>query len=70
MADGKRKSEWVNRQDRKQKDLVVPVYPQDLELVLWLQQFLGCSKAEAVRTAIRSFAGQMKGIQRDVGRGP
>ena len=59
---------WAKREDRKMRDLVVTVYPTDLELLEWLQEFLGCSKSEAVRTALRSFSGQMKALQKEVGR--
>jgi hypothetical protein len=66
--DDKRESEWVDRKERKQKDLTIPVYPTDLELVEWLKDFLGCSRAEAVRTSIRSFAAQMRALEKEVGR--
>lgn len=59
---------WVKREDRKLRDLTVTVYPRDLELLEWLCGFLGCSKSEANRTAIRSFAGQMKALEKEVGR--
>jgi len=68
LADGKGENEWVDRKTRRQKDLTVPVYPADAELVEWLREFLGCSRAEAIRTAIRSFAGQMKALEKDLGR--
>lgn len=65
--DGEKKG-WVPRKERKTRDLVVPGYEMDLELVAWLADFLGCSRAEAIRTAIRSFAGQMKALQKEIGR--
>lgn len=66
---GQDNQSWVPRSARKQKDLVVPAYQQDHELVEWLTTFLGCSRAEAIRTAIRAFAGQMKAIDKDMRRG-
>lgn len=62
------KEKWEPRGSRKQKDLVIPAYQTDIELVAWLTEFLGCSRAEAIRTAIRSFAGQMKALEKEVGR--
>lgn len=40
----------------------------DQQLLVWLADYLGCSKAEANRTAIRAFAAQMRALQKDVGR--
>lgn len=64
----KGQSEWKKREDRKQKDLVIPAYPRDHELIDWITAFLGCSRAEAIRTAIRSFATQLKALEKEVGR--
>jgi hypothetical protein len=66
--DSKGESGWVNRGDRKLKDLVVGAYERDHELIQWITEFLGCSRSEAIRTAIRSFAAQMKALEKEVGR--
>lgn len=38
----------------------------DIEILDWLADYLGTSKSEALRTAIRSFAGQMKALDTDM----
>lgn len=40
----------------------------DREIIDWLAAFLATSKSEAVRTAIRAFAGQMASLEREIGR--
>lgn len=66
--DKRGESEWVDRKERRLKDITLTFYEADMELVEWLQEFLGCSRSEAVRSAVRSFAGQMKSLQKEVGR--
>lgn len=38
----------------------------DNEMLEWLAEFLGTSKMDAARTAIRSFAAQMQQLDRDL----
>lgn len=45
--------------ERAAKSLSISMYPRDFELVEQLAQFLGCSKSEAIRTAIRSMTAQL-----------
>jgi hypothetical protein len=36
----------------------------DLALIEYISSFLGCSKADSVRSAIRAFAGQLAQIEK------
>lgn len=38
----------------------------DMEIIEWLADFLSTTKSDAVRTALRSFAGQMKALDSDL----
>jgi hypothetical protein len=42
----------------------IQVYEGDAKLLEWIAEFLGCSKAEAVRSAIRSMAAQLTMIDK------
>ncbi len=42
----------------------------DIDLLDWLCEYLGCSQAEAVRSAVRSFAGQLSQIEKRGRPGP
>lgn len=44
--------------------------PRDHEILVWLAEFLGTSRADAARTAIRAFAVQMKSLEKNVGGRP
>lgn len=48
--------------NRKVFTTSVSLYERDLELIAWLQNHLGCSRAEVFRTAVRSLAVQLSGI--------
>lgn len=38
--------------------------PADQDLLVWIQEYLGCNRSEAVRTAIRMTAGTLAQIKR------
>lgn len=42
------------------------LYPADDELLNYIAQFLGSSRSDALRTAIRSFAAQLQQIRKDI----
>lgn len=49
----------VKEWDRRVVHLTTSVYPKDMELLQWIQEHLGTSQAEAIRTAIRLCATQL-----------
>lgn len=51
---------WV----RQTWSLSISCYEQDVELLNWLTEYLGCSKSEAVRTAVRLAAAQFAALPR------
>ena len=44
----------------------VRMTPSDIEILDWLTEFLATSRSDVVRTALRSFAGQMKHVSTDM----
>lgn len=48
----------------KTRNLTVSLYPGDHELVEWMVEFLGSSRSDAVRAAIRAFAMSLQEIER------
>ena len=48
--------------DRKAAHLTLSLYEQDLELLDFCQNRLGCSKSEVLRTGIRTLAMQLANI--------
>ena len=46
--------------ERKTSSVTLSLYDGDEKLIKWLQEYLGCSKSEAVRSAIRSFGMQLQ----------
>lgn len=48
---------------RKTYNLTCSLYPADIELLEGIQEHLGCSRSEAMRTAIRSFAAHLAFLQ-------
>jgi hypothetical protein len=55
-------------EQRKKKDVTLTFDPIDIDLLGWLAEYLGVSRSEAVRTAVRSFAGQMATLEKKRGR--
>jgi hypothetical protein len=39
--------------------------PRDQDLLVWITEYLGCNRSEAVRTSIRMAAGMLAKTQRD-----
>lgn len=66
FTDGPDGKTW----DRKVFTTSVSLYERDLELVAWLQQHLGCSRAEVFRTSVRSLAAQLSQIPGKSGASP
>jgi hypothetical protein len=57
------------RYDGKTSNLTISVYEGDQVLVEWMAGFLGGSKSDAVRTAIRHYAAVLQAISRRVDEG-
>lgn len=52
----------------KTTTVTVSVYPGDLELITWLTEFLGGSRSDAIRTAIRTAAAHFQEIGKQIER--
>lgn len=44
------------------------VTQRDVDITNWLTEFLGTTRSDAIRTAIRAFAGQMGSVEKELGR--
>lgn len=59
---------WRPRDQRKKKDVTLTFDEKDIELLGWLAEYLGVSRSEAARSAVRAFAGQMATLEKKRGR--
>lgn len=48
--------------DGKTVNMTVSIYPGDKELVDWLMEYLGSTKSDVVRSAIRALASNLQAI--------
>lgn len=64
VAPGHPTKEYVRKQHARSFNLD----KGDLELLAWCGEFLGCSKTEVVRTAIRAYAMSLENMSRTSAR--
>lgn len=56
---GEEKQATFNTENRKTVSITASLYPADRELLDMIQDHLGCSRGEAIRSAIRIMATQL-----------
>lgn len=58
MSDTLKHATYDTR-NRKTKQMPIQLYPADAEMLDLIVEYLGCSRSEAVRSAIRIMASQL-----------
>lgn len=53
----------IESRSDKTTNLTVSVYKGDQELIEWMQSYLGTSKSDVIRSAVRSFAAHLAHIE-------
>jgi hypothetical protein len=56
-----RRSEW----SRKAQTTTVALYPGDKELLAWAADFMGCSRSEVIRSAVRAYVMHLEMVTRE-----
>lgn len=62
--EGERQIVAYEEESRKARRTSFVWYPGDDALVNFICGYLGCSKSEAVRSAVRAYAMHLKGLER------